>query len=52
MPLKKFTTISQRKHLDEERGHQFDVAMGAYDGAEVCELVGTFLFEEASGICN
>ena len=25
----------------------FDVKMGAYDGAEVCELVGTFLFEKS-----
>ena len=26
--------------------------MDAYDGAEVCELVGTFLLEEISEICN
>ena len=26
--------------------------MGAYDGAEVCELVGTFLLEKISEICN
>ena len=25
--------------MDEERGHQFDVAMVGYDGAEVCKLV-------------
>ena len=30
----------------------FDVAMGAYDGAEVCKLVGTFLLETFSKICN
>ena len=24
----------------------FDVTMGAYDGAEVCELVGTILFTQ------
>ena len=24
----------------------FDVTMGAYDGAEVCELVGTFLLDK------
>ena len=30
----------------------FDVAMGIYDGAEVCELVGTFLLEKISEICN
>ena len=33
-------------------GDIFDVAMGAYDGAEVCELVGTFLLEKISKICN
>ena len=27
-------------------GDLFDIAMGAYDGAEVCELVGTFLLEK------
>ena len=26
--------------------------MGAYDGAEVCELFGTFLLEKISEICN
>ena len=26
--------------------------MGAHDGAEVCELVGTFLLEKISEICN
>ena len=26
--------------------------MGAYDGAEVCELVGTFFLEKISKICN
>ena len=26
--------------------------MGAYDGAEVCELVGNFLLEKISEICN
>ena len=38
--------------MDEKRGDLFDVAMGAYDGAEVCELVGTFLLEKISEICN
>ena len=27
----------------KKKGGLFDVTMGAYDGAEVCELVGTFL---------
>ena len=28
--------------VDEKRWLLFDVTMGAYDGAEVCELVETF----------
>ena len=38
--------------MDEKREDLFDVAMGAYDGAEVCELAGTFLLEKISEICN
>ena len=30
----------------------FDVTMGAYDGAEVCELVGLFLLNEISKTFN
>ena len=30
----------------------FDVTMGAYDGAEVCELVGTYLLYQFSKICD
>ena len=38
--------------MKKGEGDIFDVAMGAYDGAEVCELVGTFLLEKISEICN
>ena len=38
--------------MDEERGDLFDVVMGAYDDAEICELVGTFLLEKIIEICN
>ena len=38
--------------MDEKRRDLFDLAMGAYDGIEVCELVGTFLLEKISEICN
>ena len=39
--------------MDKNReGGIFDVAMGANDGAEVCELVGTFLLEKISEIYN
>ena len=30
----------------KKKGGLFDVTMGAYDGAEVCELVGTFLLNK------
>ena len=30
----------------KKKNPQFDVAMGAYDGAEACELVGLYLLEE------
>ena len=36
----------------KKRRDLFDVATGAYDGAEVCKLVGTFLLEKISEICN
>ena len=38
--------------MDEERRDLFDIAMGDYDGVEVCELVGIFLIEKLSEICN
>ena len=34
--------------MDEKESRLFDVTMGAYDGAEVCELVGTFLLYKLS----
>ena len=52
VPFEKIVTTWQRKHVDEERGDLFDVVMGAYDDAEVCELVGTFLLEKIIEICN
>ena len=30
----------------KKKNPEFDVAMGAYDGAEACELAGLFLLEE------
>ena len=34
-------------NVDERRGDLFDVAIGVYDGAELCELVSTFLLEKS-----
>ena len=36
----------------KKEGNIFDVEIGVYDGAEVCQLVGTFLLEKVSEICN
>ena len=35
-----------------KKGDLFYVAMGAYDGVELCELLGIFLLEKISEICN
>ena len=29
-------------------GEQFDITIGAYDGAEVCELVGIYMLNKIS----
>ena len=58
--IRKYYTIREnRYYLTEETrgwkkggGDLFDVAMGAYDGAKVSELVGTFLLEKISEICE
>ena len=36
----------------KKRGDLFDVAMGVYDGVEVCKLVGTFSLEIIRDVCN
>jgi len=33
----------------KQENPNFDVAMGTYDGAEICELVGLYLLNELSG---
>ena len=38
--------------MKKRGGDLFDVAMGAHDGAKVSELVGTFLLEKISEICE
>ena len=35
-----------------EPPHQFDVTMGSYDGAETCELVGTYLLHKINHLFN
>ena len=36
----------------KKEGGTFDVTMGAYDGAEVCELVGTFILHQLASKYN
>ena len=38
--------------VKKESRNQFDVTMGAYDGAEICELVGLFLLQEITTKLN
>ena len=38
--------------MDEEWWDLSDVAMGAYDGVEVCEFIDNFLLEKINKICN
>ena len=33
----------------KKQSNNFNVAMGSYDGAEVCELIGIFMLKECSG---
>ena len=44
--------INEKTLMMSSGGDIFDIAMGAYDGAEVCELVGTFLLDKINEICN
>ena len=39
---------NQQTWIKKEESGLFDVTMGAFDGAEVCELVGNFLLYEIS----
>ena len=41
----------QQTWIKKESG-LFDVTMGAYDGAEVCELAGIFILYQLSRICD
>ena len=45
---RKSLLFSNEKPWMKREGNFFDVAMGAYDGAEVCELVGIFMLNKIS----
>ena len=36
--------------MEKNREKEFDVPMGCHDGAEICELVGTFILNKISPI--
>ena len=38
--------------VKKERGQDFDVPMGCYDGAEVCEIVGSYLLNLLGNILD
>ena len=40
----------QQPWMKKNREEDFEVPMGCYDGAEICELVGTFIFNKISPI--
>ena len=46
--VRKSLLFSNEKPWMKREGNFFDVAMGAYDGAEVCELVGIFMLNKIS----
>ena len=39
-------------YLKKSTNNCFDVTMGSYDGAEVCELVGLYILDELSKFLN
>ena len=41
-------TITTIARIKKDADSVFDVAMGAYDGAEVCELIGLFMHQNIS----
>ena len=45
---RKSLLFSNEKPWMKREGNLFDVTMGAYDGAEVCELVGIFMLNKIS----
>ena len=43
---------NQEPWVKRETDEDFDVPMGCYDGAEVCELVGSHLLNKLSNIVD
>ena len=47
---RKALLFSDNKVWVKQPGNSFDVTMGSFDGAEVCELVGLFLLDQLAEI--
>ena len=50
MHARKSLLFSEGDTWTKQNGELFDVTMGSYDGAEVCELVGLFLLDEMAAL--
>ena len=46
MHCRKSVLFGDQSTWTKENGNLFDVMMGSYDGAEICELVGLYLLHE------
>ena len=49
---RKLALFDKGNTLMRNGGDLFEVAIGTYDGVEICELTSTFLSEKISEICN
>ena len=52
MHARKSVLFDRNNAWVKKSNEKFDVAMGSFDGAEVCELVGLFLLNEISSIID
>ena len=53
MQSRKTLLFNEKKNMGKRCGDEdFDVPMGFYDGAEVCELVGMYLLKKVLNIVN
>ena len=52
MPKQKYIIYLTKETRGWKKGGLFDVSMWVYHHAEVCKLVGNFLLEKSSEICN
>ena len=50
MQGKRYCFIQEEPWMKRNREEEFDVPMGCHDGAEICELVGTFILNKISPI--